>query len=97
MAKKPERGERSKAVREYLKENPSASPKQVVAALKAQGMKISLGLVSVLKYSKRPIGVKARNMDSSFDNLIRAKKFVDQVGGVGEALAAIKTIEMLRE
>lgn len=48
-----ERGARSKAVRDYLAQNPKASPKEVVANLAAQGIEVSLGLVSVIKYSKK--------------------------------------------
>lgn len=95
MAKKPERGARSRAIRDYLKEHQSASPNQVVAALKEQGMKVSVGLVSVIKYSDRPGSLKLTG-DTNFENLIRAKKFVAQVGGVEAALTALKTIEMLR-
>lgn len=46
-----ERGSRSKAIRDYLKEHPSASPKEVVAGLKEQGVEVKEGLVGNIKYS----------------------------------------------
>lgn len=46
----PEHGARSNAIREYLKSNPAAGPNQVVAALKEQGINVTKGLVSNIKY-----------------------------------------------
>ena len=47
--KSPERGAKSAAVREYLKANKRAKPKEIVAALKAQGINVSTNLVSVIR------------------------------------------------
>lgn len=47
-----ERGSRSRAIREYLKTNPKAGPKEIVAALGAQGIPVTSGLVSNIKYGK---------------------------------------------
>ena len=52
------RGVRTKAVRDYLTANPDASPKEVVASLAAQGIDVKVGLVSVIKYSKKSGGKK---------------------------------------
>lgn len=46
------RGARTKAIREYLKTNPSAGPQKIVADLAAQGIEVTLGLVSNVKYGR---------------------------------------------
>jgi len=57
---KPERGAKSRAVREYLKENKKAGPKEIVDALKAQGIEVTSTLVSNIKYGKRGTGKRGR-------------------------------------
>ncbi len=52
-----ERGYRSKMVREFLSKNPDSSPKDVVKALAKKRVTVSLGLVSVIKYSKKRNGI----------------------------------------
>ena len=94
MKKKLERGVRSKSVRDYLASNPGASPKTVVEDLKKTGVNVSLGLVSVIKYSKAARGGKKGK--GTVDGLLHAKKFIDQVGGIEAAKEAIELIEKLR-
>jgi hypothetical protein len=55
MAKKRVGGiTRSQAIRNYLRdENPSATPKQIVEAMKERGINVTTGLASNVKYSKR--------------------------------------------
>src|SRR4051794_25003010 len=43
------RGSKSEAIREYLKTNRTAKPKEVVAALKVQGVDVGTNLVSITK------------------------------------------------
>jgi hypothetical protein len=43
---------KSAAIREYISANPSAGPTAIYDALTKQGIKVSKGLVSVVKYSK---------------------------------------------
>lgn len=65
---KPERGAKSQAVREYLKEHRKAGPKEIVDALKAQGIEVTPTLVSNIKYGKRGTGKgrkKGRKENSS--------------------------------
>ena len=100
-----ERGTRSAAVRDYLSENPSASPKTVVAALKEKGIEVSEGLVSVIKYRK-PAGTSGRrgrrafslgaNGDISANVLLEVKRVVDALGGIEKAREALSTLEQLR-
>lgn len=98
MAKKPERGVRSQAVRDYLKKNPKASPKDIVAGLKEQGVTVSLGLVSVIKYTKKgpKTGKRGGKGSGTLESLLHAKKFIDHVGGIDAAKEAISMIEQLR-
>jgi hypothetical protein len=46
------RGERSAAIRDYLKAHPGAGPKVVVEALAEEGVVVSKNLVSSIKYGK---------------------------------------------
>lgn len=96
-AKKPlpslERGARSKAVRDYLAANPKDSPHKVVAALKEQGVSVSLGLVSVIKYSKPKS--KRGSLDTTADALFQTKKLVDAIG-FENARLALDVLEKLR-
>ncbi len=45
----PPRGAKSAAIRQYLKAHKSARPKEVVAALKAQGTEVSPNMVSIIR------------------------------------------------
>jgi len=89
-----ERGARSKAVRAFLKAHPSASPAKVVAALQEQGLQVSLGLVSVIKYSKRTSGLA--DVKTSAAALFQAKKLADRVGGIRNAQELLNLLEQLR-
>jgi hypothetical protein len=51
---------KSAAIREYISANPNAGPTAIYDALTKQGIKVSKGLVSVVKYSKPKPG-KLRN------------------------------------
>ena len=51
MAKRRD-GTKSQAVQDYLASNKDASPKQIVEALKEQGVAVSFGLASIIKYKK---------------------------------------------
>lgn len=57
----PEHGARSKAIREYLKSNPAAGPNKVVAALKEQGLTVTKGLVSNIKYGGQSSKMTAKS------------------------------------
>jgi hypothetical protein len=49
----PERGARSRAIRDYLKTNSKAGPKEIVTSLGASGIEVTEGLVSSIKYGKK--------------------------------------------
>jgi hypothetical protein len=52
MAKKRSGTSKSQSIRDHLKANPSDMPKQIIAALAKQGIKVSNGLVAKVKYTK---------------------------------------------
>jgi hypothetical protein len=65
MARKTASGvNKSQAVRDYLAKNPGATPNQIVAGLKDQGVDVSVGLASNVKYTmgKRRGKVRRRRM-----------------------------------
>ena len=106
---KLKRGEKTKAVREFIAANPAASPKEIVAGLASTGMKIKIGLANSLKYGKRKPGRRrkptvasaARRAHTSngavtFDQLIEVKRFADSIGGIEQVRSALEALEMLR-
>jgi len=101
MAKKAARGSKSQAVREYLQANKKAKGPEVVAALAEKGIKVSLPMVYNLKARKR-MGKRRRKAEAagqdvgvSLTNLLAAKKLVDQVGGIDQALSAVQALARL--
>ena len=111
MAKKKAKSSinKSQAIRDYLAKKPKAAPKEVIAALKENGVEVSVGLVSNVKYSKkRPkkavkkkVSVKtvaARRLavaSLSVADLLEVKKLADQMGGVKTVRQALDTLEQL--
>lgn len=49
MAKRSEGPNKSAAIREYLDSNPAAKPREIVDALKAQGVEVTPAFVSTIK------------------------------------------------
>ena len=102
------RGARSQAVREYLAENPQASPREVVEGLKAKGIKVKVTLVNSIKYkrpsksgrrrtsTRRVAGRKNRLAGATVERLIEVKRFADSIGGMDQVRHALDTLEQLR-
>jgi hypothetical protein len=57
MAKRRRKTNMSQAIRKYLDKKPSATPKEIQAALAAKGLKVSYSLISQVKY-KSPSAAK---------------------------------------
>jgi len=57
---KPERGAKSKAIRDFLQTKPDAGPKEIVETLQGQGIKVTAALVSRIKYGKAAAGGKPK-------------------------------------
>ena len=102
MAKRD--GSKSAAIRDYIAAKPNAKPKEILTALNARGIDVSVGLVSVVKYAKpksgkkpgRPKG-KAKTSASglSADQLLAAKALADALGGIKKTREALDLIEKL--
>ncbi len=102
------RGGKSQAVRDYLSENPNASPKEVVDGLMAKGVKVKVTLVNSIKY-KKPSKIGRRRAPShrmaarrssgatvTVEQLLEVKRLADLLGGAEHVRRALETLEQLR-
>ena len=105
MAKLP-RGAMSQAIRDELTANPAATPKDVIATLKAKGINVTGQMVSSLRGKMAVGGKKKRGRKKksevgvsdqvSLGVLVQAKKLADQLGGVAKAKAALDALAKLK-
>lgn len=111
MAKKAKAGlNKSLEIRNYKAANPSASPKEVAEALTKTGLSVSPQFVSTVLSNAKKKGGKAGKRgrkagpkpaaansapSSNIEHLIKAKKLVDQLGGVDAARAAVNALAQL--
>lgn len=108
---------KSQAIRDYLAANPDATAKEIQPALAKDGIKVDAQMINSIKWklksqggpkkaakkkAGRPAGrpkaaaaPKASAGALTAQDLIHAKKFVDQIGGLKDAQAAIETLEKL--
>ena len=89
---------RSEVIREHLRTAKDTNPTAVARALAKKGVKVSTGLVSVVKHSRRN-GFKAKRLvrhadalAKHADALARARRFVEQAGGLEEARSLVEVI-----
>ena len=91
----------SQLVRDYKSQHKRSKPKDIAAALNAQGTKISAQYVStILSNARRKKGRKGRRAAVAASNgggldvaqLVKAKKVVDQLGGIDEAKKMIDAL-----
>jgi hypothetical protein len=90
---------KSKIILDYCEKNPEAKPKEVAAVLnKSEKLGISAQYVSTIKSKHRGIGsvVGGNRHRLDLNALIEAKKFVERVGGVKAAQAAIHALAQLQ-
>jgi hypothetical protein len=102
------RGAKSQAVRDYLSENPQASPKEVVEGLKAKGVKIKVTLVNSIKYKKpskaarrrapkvRMAARRSSRNGVTVEQLLEVKRLADSLGGSEHVRQALEALEQLR-
>jgi hypothetical protein len=111
MAKKRTGANKSQAIRDYLASNPKATPSEIVEALSGQGVTVSQGLASNVKYTsgakgrkgKRGKGrvvklrrpMRGRSGNVSANDLFAAKAFADQVGGIAQARGVLEALQSL--
>jgi hypothetical protein len=92
------RGRKSQAIREYLSENPTAMPAEVVAALGKRRIKVSSQMVSTLKNkiaSGKGRAARAPNGMVSIGDLIEAKKLAQKLGSLEKVRSAIAALAKL--
>jgi hypothetical protein len=99
--KKLARGQKSQAIRNYLKSHRGAGPSAVVAALAQEGIAVSSQMVSNIKTRmvrrRRTARVSASGNGSgpSLDSLLAAKRLAKRVGGIDQARAAVNALAKL--
>lgn len=95
MAKR--RGRKSAAIRQVLADQPTASVKDIQAALAAKRIKASVALISKLKSGTRRGRKPHANGKASlnFAHLLLAKRFVKEAGGVESAQEALQQFAKL--
>ena len=105
---KMKRGARTQAVRDYLNENPEASPRAVVEGLQEKGIKVKITLVNSIKYKKATPGRKKRSLavtsaarrttagSLSFEQLVEVKKLVVALGSADEVRQALDALAQLQ-
>jgi hypothetical protein len=101
---------KSQAIREMIEKmgRQDAAPKAVAEALAGQGLKVTTGLVSNIKFAMKK-GKKGRKRGRSpgrkpsanreaisLENLLAAKKLVEQLGSLDAATAAIGALAKLQ-
>ena len=105
MGKKAQSGvNKSLAIRDYKAANPTASPKEIAGALAKTGVAVTPQFVSTVLSNARKKGGKvgkrgrkpgrpaAAELGGNVEQLIKAKKLVDQLGGVEAARAAVNAL-----
>jgi len=100
------RGERTQAVRDYLAENPGATPKSVVEGLAQKGIKVKITLVNSIKYKKPTPGaglatarvksVVGESGPLGFEHLLEVKRLADSLGGTDQVRQALDALSQLR-
>jgi hypothetical protein len=96
---------KSAAIREYISANPSAGPAAIFDALTKQGIKVSKGLVSVVKYSKpkpgkrrdRPVKAQAASTKSVSEPLSSGSMSASDLIAAKELADSVGSIARARE
>ena len=81
-------------IRAILAERPDAKAKEIVEALAAQKVKVSIAQVYNVKATSGN-GKPATKKTSGYEALIQAKKLADAMGGVEKARAALGVLAKL--
>lgn len=95
MAKKatepaPERGAKTKAVKDYFATHKKAGPKEVVAALKEQGIDVSPNMVSIIKAKSKVRKAKRQAKEAAADHTSSAVAKGAKAAGLDAALTLYK-------
>ena len=96
---------KSQAIRDYAKANPTAGPTAIVAALAEQGIQVTTAMASTVKSmakkkrrAKRAAaaGAKPASDKISVAALIQAKKMAAEMGGIEKAKEALAALAKLQ-
>jgi hypothetical protein len=102
------RGAKTQAVRDYISENPTVSPKEIVAGLASAGMKVKITLVRSIMYKKssKPgkrrvpsVHAAARKTAAkamTIEKLVEVKRFADTFGGADQVRQALDALAQLQ-
>jgi hypothetical protein len=109
MAMKKRKGKSlSQHIRDFLGENPKATPSEIVEGLGKQGVKVSPGLAANVKHTSGFGGKKRRGRKKmvrrkrpggqsvDISALQAAAKYVQQVGDIDAAITAVQQVKELQ-
>lgn len=86
----PERGAKTRAVKEYLAAHRKAKPKEIVAALKEQGIEVSSHLVSLIKAKSKVRKATRQAKEAAADHTPTAVAKGAKAAGLDAALTLYK-------
>lgn len=87
---------KSEAIRSYLKANPNAKNKDVIAALKEQGIEVTASSVSVMKRgTKKKAEGQSEGGAVGLTQIRAAAAFIKQCGGMEQAEQALKAAKSI--
>ena len=97
---------KSQAIRDFLGNEPGATPKVIIEGLAKKGVKVSAALVSAVKYSPRAsngrrkkrgrrAGVSPNGSKVDFARLVEAKALAEKMGGISRARSALEMLAKL--
>jgi hypothetical protein len=101
----------TESIRRYLAKHPGAKVREIEEGLKADGIRVSRGLISNVKYGggkkkakkrrgrRTMLHVAARKTPAvavTVDQLLEVKRLADSLGGAEHVRQALETLEQLR-
>jgi hypothetical protein len=101
----------SESIRQFIAKHPGAMPREIEKGLKAAGIRVSLGLISNVKYGggkknakkrrgrRAMLHVAARKTPAvavTVDYLLEVKRLADSIGGAEQVRRALETLEQLQ-
>lgn len=89
------RGRKSEAIRAIIADKPTATVKDIQAALASKRIKASVALISKLKSTKGRGRKASANGHVSMDGLLAAKVLVGKLGSVEAARSALDSLAKL--
>lgn len=99
MAKKKSGLNKSQSIRDYLKTNPSAKPKEIVAAMKAKGVSVSAQFVSTIKTNSKnktgPSGKRGRPAGSKNKSTVTAARATRSRSSASRVMGETVSVESL--